>query len=86
MVLFMHDPLSDQGLLRARPFIEFGPRTDEEFKASDDLIEFIGKCPRVVATFAGHWHGESDHIAPCGARVLITPALFQGACRLIEIR
>lgn len=86
MVLFMHDPLSDGGLLRQRPFIEFGPRTDEEFKASDELIEFIGKCPQVIATFAGHWHSESDFVAPCGARVLITPSLVQGACRLIEIR
>lgn len=86
MVLFMHDPLSDHGLIRVQPRSEYLKVSEAELNASDEIIEFIGKCPLVLATFAGHWHCDQEHIAPCGARVFITPGLFKGICRLIEIR
>ena len=53
---------------------------------NDAMIEFIGKCPLIIATFGGHWHGEAERIAPNGAKMFVTPGLFKGICRMIEIR
>ena len=85
MVLFMHDPLIDYNLLRIRPIDPIVRRTPEEYLISDSVIGFIGRCPLVLGTFAGHWHGETERTAPCGAKVYVTPGLFKGICRLIEI-
>lgn len=85
MVLFMHDPLHDKALLHIAG-IPLQRPTDEEYRISDQVIELIGTCPLVLATFAGHYHSEQETIAPCGAKVYVTPGLFKGIARMIEIR
>lgn len=85
MVLFMHDPLHDHGLLRVRPMNPCMGRTPQELIISDTVLGFLARCPLVVAAFSGHWHGEAEAIAPCGVPTFVTPGLFKGICRLIEI-
>lgn len=86
MVLFMHDPLTDHGLLRIREPHPFVLQPQEIYDISDAVIDFINTCPLVKATFAGHWHGEAEQRSAGGVPVYITPGLFKGICRLIEIR
>ena len=86
MVLFMHDPLTDHGLLRIREPHPMTLEPDEVYRVSDEVLQFIDTCPLVKATFAGHWHGDALHHTPAGVPVYITPGLFKGICRLIEIR
>ncbi len=85
MILFMHDPIGDWNLLRIRPINENMRRSPEEFLTSDSVLGFIGRCPLIKATFAGHWHGESEAVAPCGQKYYVTPGLFKGICRMITI-
>ena len=85
MVIFMHEPLHDHGLLRVRPMNVCMGRTPQELLVSDTVLGFLARCPLVVAAFAGHWHGEAEAVAPCGVRTFVTPGLFKGICRLIEI-
>lgn len=86
MVLFMHDPLTDHGLLRIRPPHPVTLMPDEVYKTNDEVLDFINTCPLIKATFGGHWHGEALQHTPAGVPVYITPGLFKGICRLIEIR
>lgn len=86
MILFMHDPLHDHGLLRVREIPAVMRRPVEDYLLSDTVIGFIASCPLILATFAGHWHGAQEAVAPCGKKVFITPGLFKGICRMIEIR
>lgn len=86
MVLFMHDPLHDHGLLRVRPMNPAMGRTPQELLISDTVLGFLARCPLVAAAFSGHWHGEAEAVAPCGVRTFVTPGLFKGVCRLIELK
>ena len=86
IVLFSHDPLGDHGLLRVREPHPLVRQSDETYAVNDAMIEFIGACPLIVATFGGHWHGETERNAPNGAKMFVTPGLFKGICRMIEIR
>ncbi|MCQ2427621.1 MAG: metallophosphoesterase [Clostridia bacterium] len=85
MIVFMHEPLLDYELLRVRPINEFTLRTPQEYLISDTVLGLLGRSPEVLCTFAGHWHGGTEGIAPCGARFYITPGLFKGICRIIEV-
>ena len=83
MVLFMHIPLNDERL--HRPPTEGFLMSEEEFEISEKAFEFIKSCPLIKATFSGHWHCESnypDHTPP----TYVTPGLFAGICRIIEIK
>lgn len=86
MLLFMHDPLTDHGLLRIREPHPLTLEPDRVYRISDEVLEFINTCPLIKATFSGHWHGEALQATPTGVPVYITPGLFKGICRLIEIR
>ena len=86
MVLFMHDPLVDHGLLRIREPHPFTLQPKEVYEASDEVLKFIDTCPLIKATFAGHWHGETERKTDGGVPVYVTPGLFKGICRLIEIK
>ncbi len=86
MVLFMHEPLHDHGLLRIATPNPVLRRTAEEYRINDEMISFIGRCPLILATFAGHWHGQTEAVAPFGAKVYVTPGLFKGIVRMIEVR
>ncbi len=85
MVLFMHVPLFDKGLLvpTTNPH---AAGTEEDYRINREIIDFIGSCPLILATFAGHWHKDMEETAPCGVKVYVTPALYTGGCRIIEIR
>ncbi len=85
MILFSHVPLFDKDLLTptSNPH---SAATEEEYRIHREIIDFIGACPLILATFAGHWHKEMEETAPCGVKVYVTPALYNGGCRMIEIR
>lgn len=83
MVLFMHIPLNDERL--RRPPQEGFLMSREEFDISEETLSFIKSCPLIKATFAGHWHCDSrypDMTPPS----YVTPGLFSGICRMIEIK
>jgi len=86
MLLFMHDPLTDHGLLRIREPHPAVRMPDEIYRISDEVLHFIDTCPLIKATFAGHWHGEGLRQTEAGVPVYITPGLFKGICRMIELR
>ena len=86
ILLFSHDPLADHGLLRIREPHPLVRRTEEEYRINDEMLKFIDTCPQIIATFGGHWHGEGLRETPGGKPVYITPGLFKGICRMIEIR
>jgi len=85
MILFMHDPLTDHGLLRIREPHPAVRVSDEIYAISDQVLKFIDECPLIKATFAGHWHGEGEQKTAGGTPVYITPGLFKGICRMIEL-
>lgn len=85
IVLFMHDPLMDHGLMRVNEPSEVVRRTEEEYRISDECLKFIGECPQILAVFSGHWHGEREAVAPCGKLTYVTPGLFKGICRMITV-
>jgi len=85
MIVFMHEPPLDYELLRVRPMNEHMLRTPQEYLASDTVLGLLGRSPEIICTFSGHWHGGTEGIAPSGVRFYITPGLFKGICRIIEI-
>ncbi len=85
MVLFMHEPISDHGLLRIRKPDPNACGTEEDYRQSDEVLQFINSCPLILATFGGHWHGAGEYINAEGTKIFVTPGLFKGFCRLIEI-
>ncbi len=85
MVLFMHEPLTDHGLLRIREPNPYSAGTEEDYRISDEVLKFIDSCPLILATFGGHWHGEGEYTNAAGTKIFVTPGLFKGICRMIEI-
>ena len=87
MVLYMHVPLTCDTLKRTPgcPVYEFYRFSQEEYEISRKTVELIESTPLIKATFAGHWHCNSqypDHQPP----TYVTPGTYAGIVRLIEIR
>lgn len=87
MILFMHVPLTC-GTLKSGPndriFAE-SRYSQEEFEISRKTVDLIESTPLIKATFAGHWHCDSqypDHQPP----TWVTPGAYAGIVRLIEIK
>lgn len=87
MVLFMHVPLTCGTLKRVphEPPYENYRFSREEYEISRKTVDLIESTPLVKATFAGHWHCDSqypDHQPP----TWVTPGTYAGIVRMIEIR
>ncbi len=86
MILFMHVPLTCGTLKRVphEPPYEFYRFSQEEYEISRKTVDLIESTPLIKATFAGHWHCESqypDHTPP----TWVTPGTYAGIVRLIEL-
>lgn len=87
MILFMHVPLVC-GTLKAGPsdpMFADSRYSEEEFAISRKTVDLIESTPLVKATFAGHWHCDSqypDHQPP----TYVTPGTYAGIVRLIEVK
>jgi len=85
-VLFMHVPLTCDTLRRVphEPPYQDYRFSQEEYGISRRTVKLIESSPLVKATFAGHWHCNSeypDHQPP----TWVTPGTYAGIVRLIEI-
>lgn len=84
-VLFMHDPLHGSAITRAKELPFCPPRTEEQERINRDTVELLSTAPNVVGVFSGHNHCEGELLLPNGATSYITPGLYAGICRMIEI-
>ena len=85
IIVFSHDPIQDKLLNLNEPYHPNIRLTPEDYAVSARMREAILHDPRVVTTFAGHWHKQCDEEVE-GKMHYVTPGLFFGICRLIEIR
>ena len=88
IVIFFHDPITDRRLNRQ---VELHPNerarlTDEDIERSLEMVNLIKTHPLVKGVFAGHLHCEHESVMENGSPAYITPGLYRGMCRFIEIR
>ena len=84
MIVFSHDPIHDKRLSSTEPYHPSVHLSAEDYRISARMREAILHDPRVITTFAGHWHRQQDELVE-GKMHYVTPGLFYGTCRLIEI-
>ena len=84
MIVFSHDPIHDPRLSSTEPYHPAVQLSAEDYRISGEMRRTILHDPRVITTFAGHWHRQQDEMVE-GKMHYVTPGLFLGACRLIEI-
>lgn len=87
LVLFMHVPLTCETLKRVpyEPPYQDYRFSPEEYEISRKTVALIESEPLIKATFAGHWHCDSQypsHQPP----TWVTPGTYAGIVRLIEFR
>ena len=85
IVVFSHDPINDKLMGLTESYHPNVTLTEEEYRISNRMRDAILHDPRVITTFSGHWHRQEDGVVE-GKMHYVTPGLFRGICRLIEIR
>lgn len=85
ILVFSHDPIFDARLNAAEKTHPDVPLTEEDYRISHEMIDLINTHPLVKATFTGHHHCADERIHE-GKPSFVTPGLFKGICRLIEVR
>jgi 3',5'-cyclic AMP phosphodiesterase CpdA len=85
VIVFSHDPINDKLMGLTEPYHPNVKLNAEDYAVSNRMRDAILHDPRVITTFSGHWHRHED--APVEGKMhYVTPGLFKGICRLIEIR
>ena len=84
ILVFSHDPIWDQRLCCTEPYHPNIRLSAEDYRISGEMRDTILHDPRVIASFAGHKHKQQDETVE-GKMHYVTPGLFYGICRLIEI-
>ena len=85
IVLFSHDPIVC-GALLAWEDEKIPYFTEEDYKIRHEMIDLIKASPLVKGYFVGHWHSQSaSDVEGASFRSYVTPGLFKGLCRMIEI-
>ncbi len=84
IIVFSHDPIQDMRLSFTEPYHPNVRLCAEDYRISGEMRETILHDPRVITTFSGHWHKQQDEMVE-GKMHYVTPGLFCGTCRLIEI-
>lgn len=84
IVLFSHVPLSEPILKLERHHKDLGPDA-YMMEQNRKMYALIASTDRIVASFAGHWHGFAALTMPWGLREYVTPGLFKGAFTEIEL-
>ncbi len=85
MLVFSHDPINDKLMGLTEPYHPNVKLSSEEYQISNRMRDALLHDPRVIATVAGHWHYQKDEEIE-GKMHYVTPGLFKGICRLIEVR
>jgi len=89
IVVFSHDPINDKLLGLTESYHPNVKLTPEDYAISNRMRDKLLHDPRVITTFAGHWHKASEETIEAnvveGKIHYVTPALFKGKCRMIEI-
>lgn len=84
MIVFSHDPINDRLLNRTENYHKNIKLTQTDYETSHRMLSALWQDPRVVTTFAGHWHRNVE-FEGFGKKHYTTDGLFKGVCRLIEI-
>lgn len=86
IVIFSHDPITCAALnCTEDPKIPYF--TEEDYKIRHEMIDCIKNSPLVKGHFAGHFHTFTDTaVEGANFRSYVTPGLFAGVCRLIELK
>ncbi len=85
MIVFSHDPIHDKLMGLTESYHPNVKLTAEDYRTSNRMRDALLHHPLVVTTVAGHWHyGEEAEID--GKTHYVTPGLFKGICRLVEVR
>lgn len=85
MILFSHDPITC-GALTCWEDPKIPYFTEEDYKIRHEMIDLIKASPLVKGYFVGHWHSQSaSDVEGASFRSYVTPGLFKGLCRMIEI-
>lgn len=85
IIVFSHDPINDKLMGLTESYHPNVKLTPEDYRVSNRMRDAILRDPRVITTFSGHWHNQRDEEVE-GKMHYVTPGLFKGICRLIEIR
>ena len=84
IVVFSHDPINDPRLYYTEPYHPNVRLSAEDYRVSGEMRDAILHDPRVITSFAGHTHKQQEDTVE-GKTHYVTPGLFSGVCRLIEI-
>ncbi len=84
IIVFSHDPIKDKLLNLTKSYHKNIKLTEKDYEISNRMLNALKLDPRVVTTFAGHWH-SSEEFELFGKKHYITAGLFKGICRMIEI-
>ena len=85
IIVFSHDPINDKLMGLTESYHPNVKLTAEEYRISNRMRDAILHDPRVITTVSGHWHTQNDGEVE-GKMHYVTPGLFRGICRVIEIR
>lgn len=85
IIVFSHDPLNDKLMGLTESYHPNVKLTPEEYRISNRMRDALLHDPRVITTFSGHWHRQEDAEIE-GKMHYVTPGLYRGICRVIEIR
>lgn len=85
IIVFSHDPIWDSILNKKAPMHPNIKLTEEDYKASHEMIDLLLNHPLVIATFSGHNHLDQTVLIN-GKTHYSTSALYKSNCRYIEIK
>ena len=86
-IVFSHVPMEDKLMGLTESYHPNVRLTEEDYRISNRMRDALLHDPRVITTVTGHWHSTNEQLAPVidGKTHYITPGLFAGICRMIEI-
>lgn len=84
IIVFSHDPVNDKLMGLTESYHPNVKLTPEDYATSNRMLDALLHDPRVITTVAGHWHRADEPVID-GKKHYVTPGLFKGICRLVEV-
>lgn len=84
IIVFSHDPVNDKLMGLTESYHPNVKLTPEDYAISNRMLDALLHDPRVITTVAGHWHSADEPVID-GKKHYVTPGLFKGICRLVEV-